>query len=169
MFIFIVGIILGFLCTFLYRKRMGIYNVGLKRIGLYLVGSAIAFLYSSILVALCTLVAPKEFYPGKTEMLASIQTVERIEGDFHAGFGHVESEFFYRCHVIRNDRGYYSIEIPSSNSIVYEDVSSSNAQVRTIYVTNPGLWKMLTWPEDKIYAYVIHVPPQTILKQGSIR
>ena len=168
MLIFIIGIFLGLLFTRLYRNRMGVISTGILRIGMYTTGLFLSILYSLFLVLICSIIAPKEYYASKIERIGAIKTIQKIHGDLHLGFGEISGDFYYRYMSQHEDAGIYSAEIPTNKSIIYED-ATSNPQVITICARNTGFWYLLTFPDNTVYVYAIHVAPGTTVPGGSIQ
>lgn len=167
MLIFLIGIILGLLFTYRYRYRLGFINIGFKRIIMYIFGISLSIIYSYLLLFFLTLIAPVEYYSFKTEILGAINTTQQINGNLYFRFGEIKSNFVYHCMVQRKDGVIYSIEIPSKISFIYED--ANQPQVITVCKRPIGIWKLITLPDNKIYAYLIHVPKGTTVPGGSIQ
>lgn len=170
MIIFLIGILLGILFTYSFRKHFEYSTPGFKRIGMYLCGLLLSIVYSSFIVLVLTIISPEEYYASKTERIGAIKTTQRLGGNLYFGTGEIKADFYYRYMAQRSDRGIYSAEIPANMTVIYEDTKSPDSPVViTVRKRNPGLWGLLTFPDNEICAYVIHTIPGTTVPGGSIQ
>ncbi len=128
-----------------------------------LVGGMASLLFAIVIQRVC----PKAWIDAGTQKIVAMSDGSRTEGSFFLWSGQLEGVDYFFCYGKVDNGGLVRVKFSASNTVVYEDASSSDeCRVETVKLVPKGGWRGFALPLDPaVLFYTIHVPSGTVVRQ----